>query len=133
MQALGNVDAADMVNHHRRFDRGDELVEIDDIIAADVHFNVPAVWRDLLDDPEHLLTRLRRPQMPGEKMQAHAAHAGVVEPLDFGISDRGIEQRGAAITALAGGEHIDKHPVIGAVTGRLHEDTALETEKLTKA
>src|SRR5580693_8833826 len=98
VQAFGDIDASHMVDHHRRLDRGDEIVVIDEARAADVIGDVPAVGRDLLDDLAHLVARPRRATMGKIPMQPHAAYAGVVKPLDFGVRRRRIEQRDAAIT-----------------------------------
>src|ERR1700686_4590360 len=53
IQAFGDIDAPHMVDHHRRLDRGDEIVVIHQAATADVIGDVPAVGRDLLDDLVH--------------------------------------------------------------------------------
>src|ERR1700722_17972961 len=60
VQAFGDIDTPHVVDHHRRFDRGDKIVVIDQAAAADVIGDVPAVGRDLLDDLAHVVARPRR-------------------------------------------------------------------------
>src|SRR6266516_2244911 len=83
VQPFGNVDQADMIDDDRRLDRGDEVVMIEHALAAEMHGDVPAVPRHCLDDPAHVLTRHGRAKMSKMKMQADAAHTGLVEPFDL--------------------------------------------------
>src|SRR3984957_3569531 len=130
VQTFGDIDTPHMVDHHRRFDRGDKIVVIDQAAAADVIGDVPAVGRDLLDDLAHVVARPRRAAVGKIPMQPHAAHAGVVEPLHLVIRRGRLQQRYAAIVALAGFEQIDQDAIIAAVRRRLHEHAALETQEL---
>src|ERR1700722_15347127 len=132
VQAFGDIDAPHMVDHHRRLDRGDEIVVIDEARAADVIGDMPAVRRDLLDDRPHLVARPRRAAVGKIPMQPHATHAGVVEPFHLGVRRRRLEQRDAAIAILTGFEQVDKHPVVAAVRRRLHEHAALETQEFVQ-
>src|SRR5690348_15583759 len=64
------------------------------------------------------------------KMQADAADAGVIEPLDLRCRRVGPEQSNTAVTAPAGGEEIEQHGMIAAVAGRVHEHAAFKAEKI---
>ena len=102
-------------------------------LAAEMHGDVPAVPRHCFDDLAHVLARHRRAKMREMKMQADAAHAGLVEPFDLGGRHIGFQQSDAAIAAARGGEQIDQHRVVAAVAGRVHEHAAFEAKKLMQA
>ena len=67
-----------------------------------------------------------------DEIEAHAAHAGVMHRLQFGVADAALDGGDAARSAAGMDERIDHGAVVGAVAGGLHHDVAGEAEMVAQ-
>ena len=69
-----------------------------------------------------------------EEVEAHAAHAGFMQPLQFGVRDvsRLTVATPRALPAAAVRSASDHRAVVVTVTGGLHDDIACEAEMIAK-
>ena len=84
---------------------------------------------DPVDDaPEHV--EFGRAPEVGDEVEAGAAHTGVVQRGDVGVGERLVDHGHAGVAAVAAYEGVDHGGVVGAVTARLHEHSARQSETI---
>src|SRR5258708_36374667 len=70
---------------------------------------------------------------PVEKIETHAAHAGIMHGVQLGIADATPDGCDAARLAIGMIQRIDHRAAVGAMTGRLHEHVAGTTETIAQS
>src|SRR5664279_1636126 len=127
IRTLADVGAGNVINHNRQFDCPDEVHHTQQRIADNMNGNMPAKRLHQPDNRPNVIERGRCAKFWNE-VKPHAADAGGIEPRHFFDRRRRGQQRDATIAALAGLQCIEQRRVIRAMSGRLNDDTALETE-----
>ncbi len=129
VDALGEVGSAHMVDDDRRRQRIEEGDEVGELVRLEIDDDVPAELGDAFGDRDIGLAR-RRVDQPLDEIEAHAAHAGFVERLQFRIADGRLDRGDSAREAVCGLQRVDEGAIVGAVAGRLDDDVAREAEEI---
>ena len=106
----------------------------DDAVLLRLDLCVPAEFANSRDGAGEILVRQHRAEFLPET-EARAAHAGVMKLGEIGVIGFGKHQRvgAAAIVRPHRGEGVEHHGMIGAIGRGLHDDAALDAERLVDA
>ncbi len=126
-QRLRHVRPTHVVDDDDRRKRGDELVQLRQILRFEVDDDVPAERLDALGDLDQHFAR-RHVDETLDEVEAHAAHAGGIELAELLVGEISGHSRDAARAAVRRPQRIDHRAIVGAVTRRLHDHVALEAE-----
>ena len=69
---------------------------------------------------------------PLDEVEAHALDAGTIERLEVVVGEALVDERDALGPAVRAFERIDQRPVVGVVTGRLHDHVLVEAEEVAQ-
>ena len=83
---LRHVGAPHVVDDDRRRQGGEEIPELGQIRRLEIDHDMPAELRDAAGDLHQLVLR-REVDEPLDEVEAHAAHAGVVQALQLLVAD----------------------------------------------
>ena len=128
-EAARGVDAAYVVDHHRHRRSLERRRQFADAIGRHVDLQMPADLGQPRAELDDLVDRRAFAEML-HVMEAHAAEALRVAPLEFGVGDVDRHQGDAEISAAFGGQRVGGGGEVEAVRGAMHDHAALDAEKL---
>ena len=67
-----------------------------------------------------------------DEIEAHAAHAAVVQLVVIGVGEAVVDDGDAAIALRIGRDAVEHRRVVGAVAARLHDHGALDAEMVVQ-
>ena len=89
-----------MVDNDRHRQLGEEIREIGQVRRLEIDDDVPVVLDDALDDLFEFVQR-REVDQPLDEFEPHAAHARLMQPLQFRVGHVAPDGRDAARSAFA--------------------------------
>ena len=128
---LRHVRPAHVVDNDGRRQLGEEIRELGQVRRLEIDDDMPIVLDNALGDLFEFVHR-REVDETLDEIEAHAAHAGLMQPLQFGVAHVAPDGRDSARSALAREQRVDHRAVVGAMTRRLHDDVAIEAETVAK-
>ena len=120
-----------MVDDDGRRQGGEKIPELGQVDRLEINDDMPAEPFNAAGDL-HQFVLGREVDETLDEIEAHAAHAGLVEPLQFVIGDASPNGRDAPRPAAARQERVDHGAIVGAVAGRLNDDVAGETQMIAQ-
>jgi hypothetical protein len=119
----------EMIEHHRRGQAPQQRGHLVDHLALHVELHVPAEIGDALRQRLDHLGRDRARARVGEA-EADAANAAGMKGLELGVGDRRGDDRDAARARRELRDRVERHPVVGRIVARLHDDDARRPDPL---
>ena len=120
-----------MVDDDGRRQLGEEILKFGQVRRLEIDDDMPVVLDNALGDLLEFVLR-REVDQPLDEIEAHAAHARLMKPLQFCVGHVAPDGRDAARFAVARKQGVDHRAVVGAVTGRLHDHVAIEAEMVAQ-
>ena len=120
-----DIRPAHVVDDDGRRQRGEEVPEFRQIDRLEVDHDMPAEPADARGDLHQFVLR-REVDEALDEIEAHAADARAVEPLQFVVAHVAPDRRDAARLAAARQAGVDHRAIVGAMAGRLHDDVTRE-------
>ena len=118
-----------MVEHDRAGQPLKKVCVLDDGVAQHMDLDVPA---EVVDALRQRLEHVDRGGAGLDEIEADAANAEVVQPLEFGIGDARIDHRHAARAWPQLGHRVERAGIIGAVGRGRDDDVARRADPLLK-
>ncbi len=128
LKAARGVDAAHVVDHHRHRRAPERRRQFADPLGCHMDLQMPADIGEPRAELDHLVDRRAFAEML-HVMEAHAAEALRVAPLELGVGDGDRHQRHAQVSAAFGGERVGGGGKVETVRGAMHDHAALDAEK----
>ena len=127
LHSVGRLRPAHVIDHHRDGDGAEQLLQLDDVLALEMHDQVPAERPDALHGAAH---------EPGigpalqvlHEIEAHAANSALVQALELAVGAALLDDRGAAVAPARARDRVERRAHVRAVAGRVHDHRALEAE-----
>src|SRR5271166_51832 len=131
IDGLCNIRPAHVVDDYGGRQSGEEIQEFGQVHRLEIDHDVPAEGGDPPRDLHQFVLR-REVDEPFDEIEAHAAHARLVEPLELIVARVALYGRDAARFACAREAGVDHRAVVGAVARRLHHDIASEPQMIAQ-
>ena len=128
---LRHVRPAHVVDNDGRRQLGEEIRELGQVRRLEIDDDMPVVLDNALGDLFEFVHR-REVDQPLDEIEAHAAHARLMQALQFRVGHVAPDGRDSARSALARKQGVDHRAVVGAMTSRLHDDVAIEAETVAQ-
>ncbi len=131
LDRLRHVRPAHVVDNDRCRQLGEEIRKLGQVRRLEIDDDMPVALDDALGDRLEFVHR-REVDQPLDEIEAHAAHASLVQALQFGVGHVPPHGRDSTRPAVARKQSVDHRAVVGAMTGRLHDDVAVESEAIAQ-
>ena len=125
------VGRAHVIDHHGGRQRGEKILKLGQVAHFEINDDVPPKLVHARRDALQHIGR-REIDQALEEIEAHAAHAGFVHPLQLIVGHLLADKGDTLGAALGTVERIDHRAVVLGVAGRLDNDVVVEAEKVAQ-
>ena len=120
-------DAPHVVEHDRRRQAVEDVLDADDLVAEHVDLHVPA---EVVDALRQRLEHVDRRRAGLHQVEADAAHAEIVQALELGVGHARVDDGDAARRRPDLRHAVQRAGIVGAVGRGLHYDVARRADAL---